>query len=304
MRIMSTPPVPPAASSPAANHLGLSRQQKADAIRNVKEMLAQVGTDWEYVPPPPPAAAAAPSRAASTASRSGVLGAWRAAAHEEHDDPAKDSWDEMWESTEESSDSDDSDDGVVRRSVSYRRADTPPPAKKRRRHRRREGVWRERIEDSDFEVPEQEGWRWKEEEGDGRRAKRRWLREQMRENPGLRTWLRRRDQWTGADREGYVPVGESRFEGNPLHGMVTPSTYREIYQRCVVKGAELPVPVNLKNMVEALVEGWKADDMWPPKSTEVPVVVGPRGEVRPKVPMGEEAGKSMSGRVRKYLGIR
>lgn len=109
--------------------------------------------------------------------------------------------------------------------------------------------------------------------------------------------MRRRDQWTGAE-DGLVPVGQSRFADNPLARLVTPAAYHEIYQRCVVKGAELPVPVNLKNMVEALVEGWKSDDMWPPKPTPSEVVEPP---ARPRLP---EEGRTMSGRVRRYLGIR
>jgi hypothetical protein len=126
----------------------------------------------------------------------------------------------------------------------------------------------------------------------------------MRENPGLRTWLRRRDQWTGADSEGWIPVGESRFSQNPMTRLVSPSAYQDIYQRCVVRSGELPVPVNLANMIDALVQGWKSDDLWPPKpSAEVAVSMG-AGGVQRKVMSREEGTKSMSGRVRKYLGIR
>ncbi|KAI5856063.1 hypothetical protein BZA05DRAFT_390516 [Tricharina praecox] len=138
----------------------------------------------------------------------------------------------------------------------------------------------------------------------------------MRENPGLRIWLRRRDQWTGADSEGWVPVGKSLFADNPLAKLVTPNAYPDIYQRCVVRSGELPVPINLAKMIDALVTGWKSDDLWPPKPTPAEpgittgrVKVGSNsnngGGTRGAAHGQDEGGvKSMSGRVRKYLGIR
>jgi len=318
----------------------LTRQQKADAIRSVKELLLQVRTDWTYAPPRPPPPAPVPSRTLSSASsasafsRSGVLGAWRPAAPEEpifNEKEAEDSWDDDWNSTEESDSSDDDDiddapkkrgasSGVPQRALSYRRATTPPPAarrnkrKRKRRDHRREGTWKQRTDDSDYEiptpVPSSAAFKWDSPKSIApHKARRRHERELMRENPGLRTWLRRRDQWTGADSEGWVPVGESRFASNPLAKLVTPQAYPDIYQRCVVRSGELPVPVNLAKMVDALVVGWKSDDMWPPKPTpaEAGITAGrvKFGANNRGAPGQEDSGvKSMSGKVRKYLGIR
>ncbi|KAI5818262.1 hypothetical protein BZA77DRAFT_307838 [Pyronema omphalodes] len=287
----------------------LHRQQRADAIREVKAILAEVRTDWTYTPPTPRRPPQPLTRNVST--RSGVLGAWRPTAESFADEPEpEDSWDEAWASTDESSDDDDelSDTprDTLQRSRSYRRPKTPPnqlPKRKRRRKINRDnGEWRRRVEDSDFEIPdgdplevgEFEGYEvvkekptmkdWTEAPPSPRRKRRRYERALIKSNPGLRTWWRRRDQWTGADVEGYVPVGRSKFEGSVLSQMVEPGHYMEIYQKCVVRGNELPVPINLKNMIDALVMGWKSDDLWPPKPTE------PQG--------------SMGGRVKRYLGIR
>ncbi|KAF8537506.1 hypothetical protein BDD12DRAFT_806855 [Trichophaea hybrida] len=338
---------PPSSSS----SVHLSRQQKADAIRNVKDILSQVRTDWEYIPPrarpAPPATplsrAVSSASAASTFSRSGVLGAWRpttdpdSSPAPQEEPEAIDSWDEEWNSTEESSDSDsDSDDlddaprksrsknnrtdTTLQRALSYRRPSTPPlPASSDSLHRKRkrkqplrsQGTWKQRVDDSDYEipVPSSSPFKWDSAASvpSQRRLRRRHEREMMRENPGLRTWLRRRDQWTGADAEGWVPVGKSRFVENPMTRLVTPSAYQDIYQRCVVRAGELPVPVNLANMIDALVQGWKSDDLWPPKPTEVAVstgINGAGGAGARKVTAREDGTKSMSGRVRKYLGIR
>ena len=376
-------------AAPAADPpVHLSRQQKADALRNVKELLAQVHTDWAYsppvprppLPPPPPSSSSSSGhpRASSSAStvaisRSGVLGAWRPSA----DDPplsplpplppppepeAEDSWDDAWNSTDpssssSSSDSDDLDDAdagprkasrrsanggtVPHRALSYRRPPTPPPVsvaaaataaaaaaaaprRKRKRaringspghpnanHVRAPGAWRQREDDSDFELPppppQSSPYRWDSpaEVPSQRRQRRRHDRELMRDNPGLRTWLRRRDQWTGADAEGWVPLGTSRFEDNPLARLVSPAVYTDIYQRCVVRGAELPVPINLSSMVAALVAGWQADDLWPPKPSEpgLSPAIAQRSPPQSQE-QRDDGSKSMSGRVRRYLGIR
>jgi hypothetical protein len=151
----------------------------------------------------------------------------------------------------------------------------------------------------------------------------------MGENPGLRHWLRRRDQWTGADIEGWVPVGKSKFRDNPLAKMVTEETYAEIYGRCVVKGGALPVPINLKDMICVLITGWKMDNTWPPRPTVETVDFGPgpgRGGGTPRkkpaaaaaatpsnngtaaaaaeTAKGVGLGVSVSGKVRRYLGIK
>lgn len=405
----------------------LTRQQKADAIREVRELLTRVRTDWEYKPPkkPPlnaPARASTRSSAASGASvrrtmslRSGGLGAWRASdepdlrlpflkangknkagagAGDNGNDDGDESWDEQWDSLYDSTDTDDpssssdADDydldgfddlddmprqsrssSLTSRSVSYRRPQTPPKPisaakllrrrrKRKQRLRRRTGIWRQRVDDSDYEIPStstkpsSSPYKWDSPSAIPspstlRRERRCYEREQMRENPGLRLWMHRRDQWTGADSEGWVPIGVSLFRDNPMTQIVTPATYPDIYSRCVVNGAELPVPINLKIMIDALVQGWKKDDLWPPPSNAaaaakatgpsapiglglVPEKVEKPGSVYPppmaaaRIKGGNNGGggeffatvgdaaaeteangvRSMSGRVRKYLGIR
>ncbi|KAI5799849.1 hypothetical protein EDC01DRAFT_522345 [Geopyxis carbonaria] len=346
----------------------LTRQQKADAVRQVKETLSQVRTDWRYKPPRPRpkprtrrATTAPPTRQASTASttstyssstisrtlslRSGGLGSWRASEPTAADElaaltlpsrtttpapsyPASDSepYDAWATSASDSSrssspvpsldsDSDTSLDTPPRRlskTTSYRRradSPSPPPASNplraatRRRHalRRREGTWVQRIPDSPPSTPPIPAWDTPASvatPAERRRATRRADRALAAENPGFRNWARQRDQWTGADAAGWVRVGTSRFADNPLRRLISDGK-REVYDRCVVRGNELPVPVGLGQMLEILVEGWKRDETWPSSAPQAPVqrvqVTGGRREG------GESAGGL--GRVKRYFGM-
>ncbi|KAI4111192.1 MAG: hypothetical protein LQ345_006841 [Seirophora villosa] len=48
---------------------------------------------------------------------------------------------------------------------------------------------------------------------------------------------------------------------------ITPAIYPTIYSRCVVQGLAPSFPINLKDVVRSLVQGWKDDGEWPPKPT-------------------------------------
>lgn len=50
--------------------------------------------------------------------------------------------------------------------------------------------------------------------------------------------------------------------------MIGPGTYNQIYTEVCSGGAQPPIPINLKHFVNALVEGWKKDDQWPPKPSK------------------------------------
>ncbi|KAI9869486.1 MAG: hypothetical protein M1813_000275 [Trichoglossum hirsutum] len=131
-----------------------------------------------------------------------------------------------------------------------------------------------------------------------RSKRRRLLEEEMRWNDGLRCWVARRDAWSGA-RTVEVDGGGSGEEGrggggdatktppesptllplspplHPLHpppGHLPPHTHPQIYSRVVVKSQTPSMPINLKDLTAALVQGWKDDDMWPPRPA--PVVNG------------------------------
>lgn len=59
---------------------------------------------------------------------------------------------------------------------------------------------------------------------------------------------------------------------------ITPAVYPTIYSKCVVQGIAPSCPVNLKDVVGCLVQGWKEDGEWPPKSTIQEKGVGGMGK--------------------------
>ena len=123
----------------------------------------------------------------------------------------------------------------------------------------------------------------------------------MEWNEGLRTYVERRDAWSGARIRPRTPPQASRspFESpylqaqpptngssspppsprtlvpvappilppdHPIRATVQPATYPQIYSKIIVHGLAPTVPINLKDVVSALVSGWKKDGEWPPKS--------------------------------------
>lgn len=52
---------------------------------------------------------------------------------------------------------------------------------------------------------------------------------------------------------------------HPARAAVTPSAYPVIYSRVVTQGITPSVPINLSDVVQALVQGWKDNGDWPPK---------------------------------------
>ena len=51
----------------------------------------------------------------------------------------------------------------------------------------------------------------------------------------------------------------------PIRANVQPALYPQIYSKIIVQGLTPTVPVNLKDVVNSLVVGWKKDGEWPPK---------------------------------------
>ncbi|MCJ1260678.1 hypothetical protein MMC22_000540 [Lobaria immixta] len=54
---------------------------------------------------------------------------------------------------------------------------------------------------------------------------------------------------------------------HPARAAVTPSAYPVIYSRVVTQGSTPGVPINLSDVVRALVQGWKENGDWPPKGS-------------------------------------
>ncbi|KAI0966005.1 hypothetical protein F4678DRAFT_309385 [Xylaria arbuscula] len=63
---------------------------------------------------------------------------------------------------------------------------------------------------------------------------------------------------------------------NPMRASITPSSYTAIYDKIIIHAMTPACPVNLADMIRALVVGWKRDGEWPPRAVEVPPVVAVR----------------------------
>ena len=67
---------------------------------------------------------------------------------------------------------------------------------------------------------------------------------------------------------------------------ITPVLYPTLYSKCVVQALAPSVPVNLSHIVGCLVQGWKDDGEWPPKSNvpeEDGAARGRKGSLRGKM---------------------
>ncbi|PTU19552.1 hypothetical protein P175DRAFT_0483076 [Aspergillus ochraceoroseus IBT 24754] len=67
-----------------------------------------------------------------------------------------------------------------------------------------------------------------------------------------------------------IPVVPSLIStSNPIRASITPAMYPSIYSKVVIQGLTPTVPINLADMTQAMVQGWKADGQWPPKPTSI-----------------------------------
>ncbi|KAK3110694.1 hypothetical protein LTR53_014757 [Teratosphaeriaceae sp. CCFEE 6253] len=64
-----------------------------------------------------------------------------------------------------------------------------------------------------------------------------------------------------------IPVCAPILPDHPIRRRISPPMYHEIYSKIILQGRTPSVPINLGHLVSALIEGWKADGEWPPKST-------------------------------------
>ncbi|KAK8248466.1 hypothetical protein HDK77DRAFT_229134 [Phyllosticta capitalensis] len=67
------------------------------------------------------------------------------------------------------------------------------------------------------------------------------------------------------DYEPPLPVAPRLLAHNPIRDSITPRSYPDIYSKIVLQSQTPKVPINLRDMTTALVQGWKADGEWPPK---------------------------------------
>lgn len=94
---------------------------------------------------------------------------------------------------------------------------------------------------------------------------------------------------------------------NPLYALIGPPAYDQIYTKVCMGGAQPPIPINLKHLNNALVEGWKKDDQWPPKPSrpEPSIRVKKKATTATAGTTVTNAGQGKKGRdvVKKVLGF-
>ena len=137
-------------------------------------------------------------------------------------------------------------------------------------------------------------------------------------NEGLRHWTAQRDAWTRSITATMPPAGmpaaESEAEEliplsapilpptHPNRAAITPAAYPTLYSKVVVKGQTPNVPINLPHIINSLVQGWKADDQWPPRPTAPPEPAIGRRKATPSGTQGVDEGGTKYG-VFGVLGI-
>lgn len=85
---------------------------------------------------------------------------------------------------------------------------------------------------------------------------------------------------------------------NAVRAAITPDTYPSIYSKIVVQGLAPTMPVNLGDVVRAMVEGWRRDGEWPPKRGG-----GEEGEGRGGLLEEEGRVRRGVGRVKRVFGM-
>ncbi|KAK4506879.1 hypothetical protein PRZ48_000612 [Zasmidium cellare] len=74
--------------------------------------------------------------------------------------------------------------------------------------------------------------------------------------------------------EVLVPIAPPLLPNHPVRRKISPNMYPEIYTKIILQSRTPSVPINLKTLVHALVQGWKTDGEWPPKSVPLEKSIG------------------------------
>ena len=95
---------------------------------------------------------------------------------------------------------------------------------------------------------------------------------------------------------------------NPIRAAISPATYPSIYSKIVAQGLSPTIPVNLKDVVCAMVDGWKRDGEWPPKDSQGQVYQGKGGAANwntgtPGDGIGKAFARRGVGKMKRVLGL-
>lgn len=103
------------------------------------------------------------------------------------------------------------------------------------------------------------------------------------------------DKDTGAIPEGSVllPVPAAILQDHPLRTKDIRAGYGDIYHKIIVQARTPSIPINLAQMTNALVHGWKGEGNWPPKES------APEEPLTRKKILGELQESSRAAHIRK-----
>lgn len=146
-----------------------------------------------------------------------------------------------------------------------------------------------------YETPDSVGTSLSDRKSRRRRRRQQRLQEEITWNIGLAHWSAQRNAWTGAqqrddsntsdpkphpvshtsaDQTGalpdtslVIPVAPNILPHHPVRSRITSSTHGEIYTKIILQGRTPSIPINLQDITNSLIHGWKEEGNWPPKPT-------------------------------------
>ncbi|KAF2173059.1 hypothetical protein M409DRAFT_62683 [Zasmidium cellare ATCC 36951] len=158
-------------------------------------------------------------------------------------------------------------------------------------------AWRSSGSTYKFEAPDSVGTQLSERRVKKKRKRFVALEREMEWNDGLAHWMRRRDacpsttpdlaaistttstpttttQIILSPTELLLPIAPPLLPNHPVRRKITPNMYPEIYTKIILQSRTPSVPINLRTLVHALVQGWKTDGEWPPKAAPLEKSIG------------------------------
>jgi hypothetical protein len=197
---------------------------------------------------------------------------------------------------------------------------------------------------------------------DRKRKRDKLIEEELEYNEGLRTYMARRNAWTGSvehkpshvkahdseesdsDESSEEPKQQMDIDGiltstftpqqpaeeqspsnqsllasliplplplipreHPIRSSISSATYSAIYSKIVLQGQSPSIPINLSDVVKAMVQGWKKEGEWPPKPTQLEPLAGRRKKAvsnsKGSTTEKESLLEKSVGKVRKAFGL-
>ncbi|RAL64479.1 hypothetical protein DID88_001955 [Monilinia fructigena] len=131
-----------------------------------------------------------------------------------------------------------------------------------------------------FESPDGVGEMVKQRRAARRRRHKKKLAAEMEWNTGVQILKNMESQANGishkavddfSDSEGWdteVPIAKSLLPpDNAMRASITPQAYSTIYDKVILQSLKPSCPINLSDVIQSCVQGWKRDGEWPPTSS-------------------------------------